>query len=382
MSMKKEDLIYSMTNIDDRFIEEADPEKAGTGAGKEQNSQKITPVKRGLSKTAVAAIVAICVLVMGGGAVWAMTMSPLKEYFFANSGEQAFSDIYNEMGKTYTIGSHTVTLDGMTYDEATGIGYVSFSAVDAEGNPTSFIPYEVTSQNGVPTRMSLGDPDLTSHIWTESYKLGDDEVHFIKLYVSSCYENMGEPTLYWQLCDDKELYGSPILFTVVDKNTWDRIVDEIAQLDKESLLKIEYSPEKDEVIYGGSNYNAVIPEVLNILKKYDLVELDYEAMPSQVIETENCTFIFGRTDGILKYNSEEFNVDSFVIKRESGEEIKVERYFKDFNLWKISDVDNMRWFPNTSSGSGENDYVACYNYGFILGVDEKVSVIINGETYK
>ena len=28
------------------------------------------------------------------------------------------SDVYKEIGKTYTIGSHTVTLDGMTYDEA------------------------------------------------------------------------------------------------------------------------------------------------------------------------------------------------------------------------------------------------------------------------
>ena len=376
--MKEEDLIYSLSKMDADIIEDADPQKAAARADKGQTS-KITPIKRGLSKTAVAAIVAVSILVMGGGAVWAMTATPLKDYFFSNSKEQEFADVYKEIGKTYTIGSHTVTLDGMTYDEATDMGYVSFCAFDGEGNPTSFIPYETAVHGG---RTSLGDPALTSDIWTEGYKLGDDEVYFIKIYVSSCYGHTGEPTLYWQLRGDKEKYGSPVLFTVVDKNAWDQITNEIAQLDKEALLNKIYSPEKEDYIYGGFDTYTVIPEVMDILKKYDLVELDYEAMPSQVIETENCTFIFGRTDGILKYNSEEFNVDSFIIKRENGEEITVQKYFSDLELWKVADVDKMSWFPETSGGPGENEYVARYNYGFILGVDEEVSVIINGKTYK
>ncbi|MBR4778043.1 MAG: hypothetical protein IK007_10595 [Lachnospiraceae bacterium] len=371
MSMKKEDLIYSMADIDDSFIEEADPGKAGVRAVDKQASKKISPVKRSLSKTAVAAIVAVCVLVMGGGAVWAMTVSPLKDYFFKNSEEQAFEDVYKEIGKTYTIGSHTVTLDGMTYDEATGIGYVSFSAFDAEGNPTNFIADE--------PRVYLGDLILNDDIWTESYKLGDDQVYFIKLNVKSCYGHTGEPTLYWQLREDRELYGSPVSFTVVDKDTLDRISDEIAHLDIE-LNKV-YSPGKDEYLYGCVDYDKALPKVKDILNKYDLVTLDFEAMPSQVIETANCTFIFGRTDGILKYNSNEFDADSFVIKRENGKEITVEKGHVDSELWKVADLDNMSWFPDTSS-DGDGNHVARYNYGFILGVDEKVSVIINGKTYK
>lgn len=382
MRMKKEDLIYSMADIDDRFIEEADPEKAGVRALDMQTSKKAAPVKRSLSRTAVAAIAAICILVMGGGAVFAMTATPLRNYFFKNSEEKAFNDVYKEIGKTYTIGSHQITLDGMTYDEATGTGYVSFSAFDSQGNPTSFIPYEPVSQNGTPARASLGDPDLTSHIWTESYKLGDDEVYFIKINVSTCYQQTGQPTLYWQLRGDKEIYDAPVLFTVADKDTWKQMTDEIAQLDKEALLNKVYVPEKEEYVFGGADYSKVLPEVMDILNKHDLVALDYEALPSQVIETENCTFIFGRTDGILKYNSEEFDVDSFVIKRENGEKVTVERFIKDFNLWKVSDLDNMSWFPDTSDGSGKNDYVARYNYGFILGLNEKVSVIINGKTYR
>lgn len=371
MSMKKEDLIYSMADIEDRFIEEADPEKAGIRAVENQASKKVTSVRRSLSKTAVAAIVAVCVLVMGGGAVWAMTASPLKDYFFKNSEEQAFEDVYKEIGKTYTIGSHTVTLDGMTYDEATGIGYVSFSAIDAEGNPTNFIADE--------PRVYLGDLILTDDIWTESYKLGDDQVYFIKLNVKSCYGSTGKPVLYWQLRGDKKEYGAPVMFTVVDKDTLDRISDEIAHLDIE-LNKV-YSPKKDEYLYGCVDYDKALPKVKDILNKYDLVTLDFEAMPSQVIETANCTFIFGRTDGILKYNSNEFDADSFVIKRENGEEITVEKGHVDSELWKVADLDNMSWFPDTSS-DGDGNHVARYNYGFILGVDEKVSVIINGKTYK
>ncbi len=84
---------------------------------------------------------------------------------------------------------------------------------------------------------------------------------------------------------------------------------------------------------------------------------------------------------MLKYNSEKFKVKSFVIKRENGEEIKVEKYSDDFDLWKVTNQDNMRWFPETSKNSEKDELVARYNYGFILGVDEKVSVILDGKTY-
>ena len=138
---------------------------------------------------------------------------------------------------------------------------------------------------------------------------------------------------------------------------------------------------KGEYLYGCVDYEKALPKVKDILNKYDLVTLDFEAMPPQVIETANCTFIFGRTDGILKYNSNEFDADSFVIKRENGEEITVEKGHVDSELWKVADLDNMSWFPETSS-DGNGNLVARYNYGFILGADEKVSVIINGKTYK
>jgi len=59
---------------------------------------------------------------------------------------------------------------------------------------------------------------------------------------------------------------------VVDKDTLDRISDEIAQLDIE-LNKV-YSPEKDEYLYSGFDYDKALPKVRDILNKYDLVALD------------------------------------------------------------------------------------------------------------
>lgn len=378
MSMKKEDLIYSMAEIDDSFIDEAMPEK------KEQKKETcvVVPVKRGMSKAVVAAVVALCVVVLGGGVVWAMTASPLKDFFFADSKEEAFSDIYNDIGKTYKIGEHSVTLDGMIYDESIETGYLSFSAVDAMGNPTPFTEYKNNGQ-AFPVSVKLGDPDLTRNISIIGYMLGEDEVFFITVYRQSCYIISGQPTLFWQINSDKERFNSPMLITVVDRATLDGIINEIAQLDTEEICKSTYDRENNRILIGGLDpTTTVVPEVLDILNKYETVSIDCEAMPSQIIETENCTFIFGRTDGILKYNSEKFDADSFIIKRENGEEVLVEKlYNKDgttSELWKASNVE--KYYPQTTSNS--SDYTAQYNYGFILDVNEKVSVIIDGKEYK
>ena len=149
--------------------------------------------------------------------------------------------------------------------------------------------------------------------------LGEDEVFFITVYRQSYYIDWGQSTLYWQIKGDKETYNSPVLITVVDRAALDSIINEIAQLDKEEICKTTYDPENNRILVGGLDpLSTATPEVLDILSKYDLVAVDYEAMPSQIIETENCTFIFGRTDGILKYNSEKFDADSFIIKRENA----------------------------------------------------------------
>ncbi|MBQ6024277.1 MAG: hypothetical protein IJL20_01580 [Lachnospiraceae bacterium] len=382
MSMKKEDLIYSMADIDDRFIEEAMPGKKV----QKKETGVVVPVKRGMSKAAVAAAIALCVVVLGGGVVWAMTASPLKDYFFADSKKQAFADVYKDIGKTYKIGDHSVTLDGIIYDESIETGYVSFSAVDAMGNPTPFTEYKNIEQV-LPISRQLGDFQLTRRISTEGFMLGEDEVFFITVYRQSYYIDWGQSTLYWQIKGDKETYNSPVLITVVDRAALDSIINEIAQLDKEEICKTTYDPENNRILVGGLDpLSTATPEVLDILSKYDLVAVDYEAMPSQIIETENCTFIFGRTDGILKYNSEKFDADSFIIKRENGEEVLVEKlYYEDgttSELWKSSNVDKMKCYSQTSSNSPKKDFTAQYHYGFILDADEKVSVIIDGKEYK
>ena len=151
----------------DSFIDEAMPGKKV----QKKETGVVVPVKRGMSKAAVAAAIALCVVVLGGGVVWAMTASPLKDYFFADSKEQAFADVYKDIGKTYKIGDHSVTPDGIIYDESIETGYVSFSAVDAMGNPTPFTEYKNIKQV-LPISRQPGDFQLTRRISTEGFMLG------------------------------------------------------------------------------------------------------------------------------------------------------------------------------------------------------------------
>lgn len=72
-----------------------------------------------------------------------MKQCPGKKY---RRKEQAFADVYKDIGKTYKIGDHSVILDGIIYDESIETGYVSFSAVDAMGNPTPFTEYKNIEQ--------------------------------------------------------------------------------------------------------------------------------------------------------------------------------------------------------------------------------------------
>ena len=78
-------LINTLSEINDKFINEANPYKNGyenNGQVAEtfakEDDQKVTKIGRRLPKIAVAAIAFACVLALSGGVVWAMTASPLK----------------------------------------------------------------------------------------------------------------------------------------------------------------------------------------------------------------------------------------------------------------------------------------------------------------
>ena len=287
--MKEEDLIYSLSKLDADIIEDADPLNA--------TRLKTVNTKHGMPKTAAAAIVFACVLVLGGGVVWAMTASPLKEYFFKNSDKE-FEDIYTEAGKEYKIGSHTVVFDGAIYDESVDTGYVSFSAFDEEGNPVTFDEnLNERSFSLIYDRLPKEKARLVRNTNHLSFKLGEDEGFIIWINAPSMGTKYSETSMCFQFKSESVDYGKrDIGFMVVDKGTYDKIVEDISNLNEEEMDVLSYDEDNRKVLYGGRDWNEPIPEVVNILEKYDVVYLEYKSLTSQVIETENCTFIFKKMD--------------------------------------------------------------------------------------
>ena len=371
--MKEEDLIYSLSKLDADIIEDADPLYA--------TRLKTVNTKHGMPKMAAAAIVFACVLVLGGGVVWAMTASPLKEYFFKNSDKE-FEDIYTEAGKEYKIGSHTVVFDGAIYDESVDTGYVSFSAFDEEGNPVTFDEnLNERSFSLIYDRLPKEKARLvrnTSHL---SFKLGEDEGFIIWINAPSMGTKYSETSMCFQFKSQSEDYGKrDIGFMVVDKGTYDKIVEDISNLNEEEMDAPSYDEDNRKVLYGGRDWGEPIPEVVNILEKYDVVYLEYKSLTSQVIETENCTFIFGRTDAMLKYKKNDIDFNQVIMRRENGEEITVTREMAS-ELWYAlnNDLSNgRRWSQIIEDGHVNSQF----SYGFILGADEKVTIEIDGKIYE
>lgn len=371
--MKEEDLIYSLSKLDADIIEDADPSNA--------SELKTVNTKHGMPKMAVTAIAFACVLVLGGSVVWAMTASPLKEYFFKNSDKE-FEDIYTEVGKEYKIGSHTVVYDGAIYDESVDTGYVSFSAFDEEGNPVTFD--EDMNERGfgiIYHRLPKEKAGLvrnTNHI---SFKLGEDEGFIIWLNAPNMATQYSKTSLCFQFKSRLEDYGKrDVGFMVVDKGTYDKIVEEISSLNEDEIDALSYDKDNGKVLYGGREWGEPIPEVVNILEKYDVVYLEYKSFTSQVIETENCTFVFGRTDAMLKYKKNDIDFNQFNMRRENGEEITVTHEMSG-ESWYASNLDSLNrrhWSQIKDDGHVNSQF----NYGFILGADEKVTIEIDGQIYE
>lgn len=88
----------------------------------DQKKEQATKTIRRLPKVASIVIVLICVMALGGVGVWAMTSSPLKDYFFDNSDKE-FAEIYNAEGKECFFGSYKLLYEGSVFDNATGDGF-------------------------------------------------------------------------------------------------------------------------------------------------------------------------------------------------------------------------------------------------------------------
>ena len=371
----------------------SDEEKARVIGMYEGSSNKIEDIsrtgRRGLSKVAVALIALAGVLTLSGGVAWAMTNSALKDFFFKNSSEE-FESVYTPVMAEYDLGNVKAVYEGSIYDKSTEIGYLSFSFRDNAGNPIILKNNnEVCFLNDSYTNDNM----LSFHTFTNGLKIGDERFYLILINLDSCYTILDDNNLFVRfnrtyVPEDNKPFG----FVVLNKEQFDALKADVAQLDPDAIFAYTYDPVTDTVT---SDYDktAVAPKVLEILEKYTINEVECIDTPAQEITVEDMKVKVGRTDITLIYNVNDCEIDAFTLIREDGTRIDFtkEEYTVGYNsatteettgnIWNVSEIDSDKRFGGGfQEKDGEATYT--YNFGYILGLNEKVKIEANGNIYE
>lgn len=371
----------------------SDEEKARVIGMYEGSSNKIEDIsrtgRRGLSKVAVALIALAGVLTLSGGVAWAMTNSALKDFFFKNSSEE-FENVYTPVIAEYDLGNVKAVYEGSIYDKSTEIGYLSFSFRDNAGNPIILKNNnEVCFLNDSYTNDNM----LSFHTFTNGLKIGDERFYLILINLDSCYTILDDNNLFVRfnrtyVPEDNKPFG----FVVLNKEQFDALKADVAQLDPDAIFAYTYDPVTDTVT---SDYDktAVAPKVLEILEKYTINEVECIDTPAQEITVEDMKVKVGRTDITLIYNVNDCEIDAFTLIREDGTRIDFtkEEYTVGYNsatteettgnIWNVSEIDSDKRFGGGfQEKDGEATYT--YNFGYILGLNEKVKIEANGNIYE
>ena len=358
-------------------------------------SAKISSVKRGMPKIAVAALAFVCVLVLSGGVVWAMNSAAIKDFFFPNS-EEEFKQVYTEVGKEYDIGSYKIIYEGSAYEESVEQGYLSLSVWDKEGNPVSleelFADLSLSSYKWLPNGL------LTDHfIHSYELKIGSDKWYFVSTYNNGLSLFTEDNNLYMTFSrldtdENGENYyeGKNFQFMILNKDQWKTFNDDIKGLNQSELCPMSYDKETDRVI---SNYdtNALLPEVVEIINRYDPCDVESLTYSPQVIQIGNVKLTVGRANMLIDYNVDDCDLGDFIVRRADGTELKLSRKETTFKKGNGENGHSVTWYTdnpqNYNTGFGSTDDKTGnskwgFNYGFILGADEKVTIETNGQIYE
>lgn len=402
-------LINTLSEIDDKFINEANPYKndyenngqvAETFA--KEDDQKVIKIGRRLPKIAVAAIAFACVLVLGGGVVWAMTASPLKDYLFKNSDKE-FEQVYTEVGKEFIFGNHKIVYEGSSYEDAVEHGYLNFSFWNLDGTPVNMEGFlsNSTMQDREAAMLSK-DITLVRHIQSHYLNVGGDEIYLVMLYPGAVNGIFKDNNYYVKFArrepgeESAEFFkDKPFEFMLLDREQLEEVKNEISVLEAKVEAKelMTYTIEWDEEtglvsqMIPDYDYNYIQPEVMEILEKYDLCSVKSITSEPQIIQINNVKFVIGRMDMLLEYNTKDFSFDEFTLRREDGTEFSahLEKHGTAFGvdyIWKVTADED---YKNLSGGSGDTktgDWVSSFNYGFILGDNEKVKIEVDGQIYE
>ena len=343
---------------------------------------KVTPRFRGIPKIAAAAIALVCILALGGATAWATSKGYIfRDYFFKDS-EKEFEGIYNNAYQELVLGDHKIVYEGSVYDESVDQGALNFSIWDKEGQPV-----ELTR---VPT--SISDPMpigiYTAETQSLLFKLGNDEWSIFLDNVNSVFCTTKENGLFLVFSKirlDEEpsddIKYKDVQFAMLDKDRYNSLKAEISDLDELQLITTEADPVTQEVNVS-IDYDRARSEMAEILSKYDMTTVDNTTSPAQVVRVDNMTLRIGRMGILMEYNANDCNVTEFTMIREDGSRAKFSREVPAENgwVWKVEGTDTISFDGSTENST--SDYKVSCKFGFILGADEKVTIEVNGKTYK
>jgi len=339
-------------------------------------TMKIPAQRRGLPKVAVAMIAFVCVLTLGGGAVWATMTSPaVKSFFFKNNDEQ-FENVYTATGTVYDLGNFEAVYEGSTYDKTLEVGYLSFRFRDKEGNP---LDIERNAADRSMENRYADDLTLTRNSVSVGFGLNGEGVHLILMNLTNVItirDKDGYIIRFSRLNGDgtSKFAGKDLKFLMLNEDRFRDLKAEVGKLDADELCLFHYDVETGTVTYN-YDWDSMQPEVVEILNGYGPCTVESVESPAQVFNVEDLKITVGRTDIMIECTPGVRTVDSFTMIREDGTRIDFIRDTAD--NFKVESLESSLGF-----GQGGGPGLVNYNFGFVLGINEHVSIEANGRVYK
>jgi hypothetical protein len=321
---------------------------------------------------------------------------------FKNSDKE-FEQVYTEVGKEYIFGNHKIVYEGSSYEDAVEHGYLNFSFWNLDGTPVNMEGFlsNSTMQDREAAMLSKNNI-LVRHIQSHYLNVGGDEIYLVMLYPGAVNGIFKDNNYYVKFArrepgeESTEFFkDKPFEFMLLDREQLEEVKNEISILEAKVEAKelMTYTIEWDEEtglvsqMIPDYDYNYIQPEVMAILEKYDLCSVKSITSEPQIIQINNVKFVIGRMDMLLEYNTKDFSFDEFTLRREDGTEFSahLEKSGSAFGvdyIWKVTADED---YHNLSGGSGDTktgDWVSSFNYGFILGDNEKVTIEVDGQIYE
>ena len=324
-----------------------------------------------MPKTAAAMLVTACIQVLSGSVVWAMTGSALKEAFFSGSDNE-FEEVYSVIGDEYLLGEYKLIYEGSAYEEAVEHGYLSFSVYDMDGNPIEANSIKVVSKE-------LANSLIMRKTQAFSVLINEKEIGlFVYLNSESMFtvNNNNNILFRFSRLNNNDHYNdSPFSFLFLDMDKAQDVYNRIDQLDEDTICPLSFDESKGIPLYG-YDINSMQPEVEDILNEYNPCYVKSINTPAQIIEFDGIKLTIGRMDVVIEFNQYR-TVSSFSLVRDTGERVL---FTYNEGFWNVEGNENIQ----TGGGPGNllGDRKEAFNMGFVLGADEKVTIEVNGKTYR